>query len=317
MFRRNFGYKSSGRAERVAGSARERTVEVPGGSVWSSVFLSNERSDGSRALPLVTVHGGPGFPHDYLTPLAALATTRPVLFYDQLGCGRSARPVHEWCWSVPRYVAELHAVVQAAGFECFHLLGHSWGSIVVFEYAYTHPSAVRSLIYASPCLSIPRWSDDARRLRDTLPEEHRTALAEGEASGDLSTDAYVRALAEYYARFVYRMDPLPSEVAAATAGFGGHAYHHMWGPNEALVTGTLRRYDATEGLGGIGAPAMVTCGRFDEATPEACADYAVAAGGAALVVFEESAHLPHLSERDAYAKTVESFLGRVELEQQP
>src|SRR5258708_4575062 len=47
-----------------------------------------------EGVPLVILHGGPGVPHDYLENLEALASdNQRVIFYDQLGGGRSARPV--------------------------------------------------------------------------------------------------------------------------------------------------------------------------------------------------------------------------------
>src|SRR5687768_10342260 len=60
---------------------REGRVPVIGGSIWYKVIGEGE------GVPLVTVHGGPGFTHDYLEPLEALAGERPVVFYDQLGAG--------------------------------------------------------------------------------------------------------------------------------------------------------------------------------------------------------------------------------------
>jgi pimeloyl-ACP methyl ester carboxylesterase len=51
--------------------------------------LAGDLKDRSRT-PLVVVHGGPAFAHDYLLPCADLATAynMPVIFYDQLGSGR-------------------------------------------------------------------------------------------------------------------------------------------------------------------------------------------------------------------------------------
>ena len=44
-------------------------------------------------VPLVTLHGGPGWPHNYLLPLRQLACEgREVIFYDQAGCGASEMP---------------------------------------------------------------------------------------------------------------------------------------------------------------------------------------------------------------------------------
>src|SRR5689334_13213374 len=64
----------------------EGYVAVPGGRVWYSIV------GGGLGTPLLVVHGGPGIPSRYLAPLSQLADQRPVIFYDQLGAGRSDHP---------------------------------------------------------------------------------------------------------------------------------------------------------------------------------------------------------------------------------
>src|SRR5262245_50083565 len=61
-------------------------IDVPGGKVWWMRVGSGPKT------PLLMLHGGPGAGHNYLLPLKALADERPVIFYDQLGCGRSDIP---------------------------------------------------------------------------------------------------------------------------------------------------------------------------------------------------------------------------------
>jgi pimeloyl-ACP methyl ester carboxylesterase len=47
----------------------------------------------SKQTPLLVLHGGPGSAHNYLLGLAALTEdNRQVVFYDQLGCGKSDIP---------------------------------------------------------------------------------------------------------------------------------------------------------------------------------------------------------------------------------
>src|SRR3954463_13782381 len=41
--------------------------------------------------PLLALHG-PGAAHNYLLTMQALAEDRPMIFYDQLGCGKAAPP---------------------------------------------------------------------------------------------------------------------------------------------------------------------------------------------------------------------------------
>jgi proline iminopeptidase len=69
------------------------------------------------AVPLLILHRGPGAGHDYLEPLEALASDRPVVFFDQLGCGKSDRPDDVSLWRIERYVDEVAAVREALDLE--------------------------------------------------------------------------------------------------------------------------------------------------------------------------------------------------------
>ena len=106
------------------------------------------------AIPLLTLHGGPGAGHDYLEPLEALAGDRPVVFFDQLGCGRSEQPDDHALWHIERFVEEVAAVRAALGLERIHLLGHSWGGWLAIEYMLGKPPGVESLILACS-LTVP------------------------------------------------------------------------------------------------------------------------------------------------------------------
>ncbi len=68
-------------------NGQEGFIAVPGGNIWYGILVKRQ-----TGLPLLLLHGGPGFPHDYLEPLEPLSNERPVIFYDQLGCGNSDRP---------------------------------------------------------------------------------------------------------------------------------------------------------------------------------------------------------------------------------
>ncbi len=56
------------------------------------------------------LHGGPGASSDYLIPLEKLASDRPVIFYDQLGCGRSEKPNDTPLWKISRFVSEIETI---------------------------------------------------------------------------------------------------------------------------------------------------------------------------------------------------------------
>lgn len=75
--------------------------------------------------------------------IAEFTRGRRLLRYDQRGNGLS-----DWqtSFSFNAYVADLEAVVDAAGLDRFDLLGISQGASVAVAYAVRHPERVRSLV---------------------------------------------------------------------------------------------------------------------------------------------------------------------------
>ena len=84
--------------------------------------------------PLVVIHGGPGVPSNYLMNLVNVITDRTVIFYDQLGCGRSSRLAEKEAYSVEFSVDDLRALLNHWKLKNYHLFGHSFGGIVAFEF---------------------------------------------------------------------------------------------------------------------------------------------------------------------------------------
>jgi proline iminopeptidase len=277
-------------------------LSVEGGKVWYRILGAAK-----SGVPLLTLHGGPGYPHDYLEPLEQLADERPVVFYDQLGCGQSEQPNNRALWRVDRFVRELAQVRQALGLERMHLFGHSWGSMLAVDYLLSGAS-VTSLILASPALSIPRWMEDAAQLRKTLPADVQQTLALHEAAGTTETLRYRDAAMQYYHRYLCRMDPWPEPMNRSHEASSGAVYREMWGPSELYATGNLMNYDRTGRLSELAVPTLYTCGRYDEATPEATAWYRSLTPTAKMLVFERSAHMPHLEETEAYLAALRNFL---------
>jgi proline iminopeptidase len=286
--------------------SREGYVEVTGGRVWYRI------AGGGAGVPLLTLHGGPGVPHDYLEPLERLGDERPVVFYDQLGCGRSDRPCDKSRWRVERYVEELAQVRAALGLARIHLLGQSWGTMLATEYLLASPAGVQSVIMANPAISVPRFVADVTRLRGELPEFARTALESCSAAEGANNPAYQVATLEFYLRHMCRLDPWPEALNRSVAGMGMKSYRAMWGPNEFTATGVLKNFDRSGRLGEIKLPMLFLAGRYDETTPESAAYYRSLAPGSELVIFEKSSHMPQLEEPDRYLAVVRDFLARAE-----
>lgn len=287
-------------------SAGEGFVEVEGGRVWYRIVGSGKET------PLLLLHGGPGAPSDYLNPLATLAKDRPVIFYDQLGSGRSDRPTDESLWRVERFVDELATLRESLGLESVHILGHSWGTMLAMDYMLTNPVGVESLILASPALSVRRWAEDADRLIDQLPEELQQAIEKHEAAKSTDHPEYQEATMEYYRRHLSRSDPWPTDLQLAFEHFNTDIYGLMWGPSEFTATGTLKDYEREKYLPQLDLPVLFTVGRYDEATPDTVEYFRSLVPGAQIAIFEESAHMTMLDEPLAYADIVGQFLGEVD-----
>ena len=223
----------------------EGRLDVPGGSVWY------RRLGEGDATPVLMLHGGPGAGSDYIAPFGeALAADRPVVLWDQLGCGRSDAPDDPSLWTLDRFVAEVDAVRDGLGLEHMHLLGQSWGGWLAIEYMTRGTTGVQRLVLASTSASTREFTDAARLLIDALPEPHRTVLVEGGARGEYDTPQYEAAMTEFYVRHLCRLDPWPEALLASVRNLDGNqVYATMNGPTEFDVIGTLRTWDRRPDLG--------------------------------------------------------------------
>ncbi len=310
---------------------------VSGGNVWYRLYRplgvdganGADEVDASRqsecaagapspvvALPLVMLHGGPGAPHDYLEPVAEAiaAGGRPVLVYDQLGCGRSDRPSDTSLWNAARSVHELDALLDHLNIERLHLLGQSWGGMLALLWVRRHAAdgagqeRLASLTLSGPLVSVSDWMRDQRAYLEELSPELRDAVNRAEASGDFSSDGYQRAMAEYYALHLCRLDPWPECLTRSIDGLGMDVYMGMWGPSEFTCAGNLLGEDCAPVLDTLRIPVLFTCGRYDEARPESIKGYVARVPGAKIAVFENAAHQHHLEAPEKYLAALTEHL---------
>jgi len=282
----------------------EGYIEVTGGKVWYGLYGRSR-----PGIPLVVLHGGPGVPHNYLLPLAELADERPVLFYDQLGCGNSDTPDDSTLWNTSRFVEELKTVLTTLQFNEFHLLGQSWGTMLASEYLLKeHHKGAVSCVLSAPYLSTSLWVADQEKWISQLPEDVRETIRKHEESQDFTSDAYQVAMMVFYSKHVCNMDPWPDFMLQSMEKIGFAVYNQMWGASEFTMTGTLATADVTGDLHKINTPTLFTCGEFDEATPETTRYYQSLVSGAEMHVFKGASHSHHLESEEEYLGVVRQFL---------
>ena len=91
------------------------------------------------------------------------------------------------------FVEEVAAVGDALGLDHVHVLGHSWGGWLALEYALGRPSGLASLVLASTCASLPAFTAETRRLKESLPAGVQEVIDRHEAEGTTDDPAYQQA----------------------------------------------------------------------------------------------------------------------------
>lgn len=197
------------------------TLPAPA-QTWYRVYGQLDPSN-SSVVPLVALHGGPGIPHDYMVPLADLATSFgiPVILYDQIGNGQSThypeKKGDEAFWTIDLFVAELENLLQHLGIsDRFDLLGHSWGGMLAAEFVIRRqPAGLRRLVVSDSPADVGRWIEAVNRLRGTLPAEVQDVLKKCEEEGRTDSEEYEQATMAFLTRFVCRLDPWPPELLSS------------------------------------------------------------------------------------------------------
>jgi len=278
----------------------EGYIQVPGGKIYYA------RMGNGPGTPLVVIHGGPGSASYGLKPFAALGDDRPVIRYDQLGSGKADRPADTTLFTVDRAVEELQALRDSLGLAEVHLLGQSWGAMLLQAYIGTNPSGVRSVTFLSPLVTTAQWERDADSLIRTLPDSVQQAIATNEANHTTDSPAYLAATEEYYRRFLYHQ---PRRMTEPDTSAGGDlVYNYMWGPSEFTSTGTLRHFDGTGWLKGIAVPALFLAGEFDEATPASTEKFSKLVPNAQFKVIPGSGHISQNDNPEFMLAAVREFL---------
>jgi proline-specific peptidase len=291
--------------------ATEGFIDVPGGRVWYTTFGNG------GGLPLLCLHGGPGLPHGYISSLQDLSDERSVIFYDQLGCGKSDRPDDPALWTVERSIEELKAVRQSLGLERLHIFGSSWGGLLAMSYMLeAAPTGVLSLNLSGSPATTSAWIDYSFVLRAALPDEVREVIDSHEAREHFYCPEFIGAVAFYYKRHLCRLEPWPEGLEEAFTGIGTQVYETMWGPTEfGPCVGVLKDYNVLPRIEEIDIPTLLTIGRHDECPLDLYEEMHRRIPNSELVVFENSSHMQFFEERDRYMEVYGGFLGSVEEDQ--
>ena len=258
------------------GSFSIRSMDVHYWRYKRSETASNPQID----LPIITLHGGPGWPHDYLSPLKQLAcrSSSEVIFYDQAGAGKSSLDPKK---SLPKHLLdakyyseeELPALIHHWKLDRYHVIGHSWGTILgqLFALNSKNTSGLQSLILAGPLSDAKSYIDAQWDKREgnlgSLPPFVQGRIKLLEKDGAYESGEYKAINDILTTFFTLRTAPAPDCFTKAEDGLNTEIYVGMQGPSEFAFSGTLEGFNVTGRLHEINLPVLLTHGKYDTMRP--------------------------------------------------
>ena len=267
----------------------------------------------NSSVPVLTLHGGPGFPHFYFECFENFLPQAGVTYwyYDQLGCGFSDRPDDTRLWNLARFTSEVEEVRAALGFERMVVLGHSWGGMLAIEYALAHPDRLAGLVISNMVASIPRSETYIRILRDQLPAAKLSRLQELERARAYGTPAYQEIIDYLYHQHICRLDPWPEPVSRAVKWLALPVYNTVQGKSEFEVTGNMKGWDRWQDLSKIRTPTLILGGRYDTMNPQDLMEMSRRMPDARTVICPNGSHLSMYDDQQSYFSALLPFLNRV------
>jgi pimeloyl-ACP methyl ester carboxylesterase len=155
------------------------TVSAAHADVWDSATHGYADSDGVRIHyatvgegPLmVMIHGFPDFWYSWSHQMEGLQDQYQVVAIDQRGYNLSDSPAGDENYDMSLLTADVAAVIRSFGQDSAVVVGHDWGGMVAWNFAFAYPQMVDKLIV----MNLPHPHGMIREL--TINEEQRANSA--------------------------------------------------------------------------------------------------------------------------------------------
>lgn len=303
--------KAFAQTERKQSSAEVKTGGVRMIPIDGAKYRVWTKRVGRGRVKMLTLHGGPGFTHEYLECFEDFLPQEGIeyYYYDQLGSHYSDQPTDAGLWTIPRFVEEVEQVRAALGLENFYLYGHSWGGMLGIEYALKYGRHLKGFVLSNMTAGIKAYEKHAGELRRALPANIIAILDKYEAKGDYENPEYQQAMFGYvYAKHLCRLTPWPEPVERAFRHFNQQVYNIMQGPNEFVITGTFKDWDRWGDLPQIKTPTLVIGGQYDTMSADDLKRESQLLPHARLAICEQGSHLAMWDDQQTYLNHLLRFL---------
>ena len=270
---------------------------------------------GDSPTRMLTLHGGPGATHEYLECFEDFLPQAGIEFYyyDQLGSAYSDQPTDKSLWTVERFRDEVEQVRVALGLDRFYLYGSSWGGMLGIEYALKYQRHLKALIISNMTASVSSYLKYVNELRQKFPLKIRETLKKYETKEEYNAPEYQEVVFKYlYAKHLCRLSPWPDPVARTIKHLNTEVYNTMQGPNEFVVTGTLKDWDRWKEIQDIRIPTLLMVGRHDTMRVEDIQKMGRLIPNSRVAVCENGSHLSMYDDQRTYFLALINFIKDVD-----
>jgi len=131
---------------------------------------------------VIMIHGFPDFWYSWREQMEGLKSDFKVVAIDQRGYNKSDQPVGEENYNMRYLVSDVAAVIRHFGKDSATIVGHDWGGVVSWQFAFAKPEMVDKLII----LNLPHPNGLAREMQRNKVQQNNTAYARKFISGSSS-----------------------------------------------------------------------------------------------------------------------------------
>lgn len=110
---------------------------------------------------MLMLHGFPEFWYSWRHQIPVFAQNFKVVALDLRGYNDSDKPKEQSAYVMAEFVRDIEGVIKGLGYDKCVLVGHDWGGMIAWNFAYAHPEMVERLIV----LNIPHPKKFAEGLR--------------------------------------------------------------------------------------------------------------------------------------------------------
>ena len=95
---------------------------------------------------VLLLHGFPEFWYSWRHQIPELARHYKVVALDLRGYNDSEKPQGKDAYTIPELIKDIKGVIEGLGYDNCILVGHDWGGMLAWSFAYVYPEMVQKLI---------------------------------------------------------------------------------------------------------------------------------------------------------------------------